>query len=64
MPIFVKIAPDLTMPELDGMIAVARRRGIDGLIVSNTTVTRPESLRSAYKAETGGLSGKPDDGAQ
>lgn len=58
-PVLVKIAPDLTMPELDGMIAVARKRGIDGMIVSNTTVTRPESLRSAAKAETGGLSGKP-----
>lgn len=58
-PILVKIAPDLTMPELDGMIAVARKRGIDGLIVSNTTIARPDSLRSASKAETGGLSGKP-----
>ncbi|CAH1656059.1 Dihydroorotate dehydrogenase (quinone) [Hyphomicrobiales bacterium] len=58
-PVLVKIAPDLTMPELDGMIAVARKRGIDGMIVSNTTVTRPETLRSAAKAETGGLSGKP-----
>jgi len=58
-PILVKIAPDLTLPELDGMIAVARRRSIDGLIVSNTTVTRPLTLRSASKSETGGLSGKP-----
>lgn len=58
-PILIKIAPDLTMPELDGMIAVARKRGIDGLIVSNTTIARPDSLRSASKAETGGLSGKP-----
>lgn len=58
-PILIKIAPDLTMPELDGMIAVARKREIDGLIVSNTTIARPESLRSASKAETGGLSGKP-----
>ena len=58
-PVLVKIAPDLTLPELDGMIAVARKRGIDGMIVSNTTVTRPASLRSAAKAETGGLSGKP-----
>lgn len=58
-PVLVKIAPDLTMPELDGMIAVARKRGIDGMIVSNTTITRPESLRNAAKAETGGLSGKP-----
>lgn len=58
-PVLVKIAPDLTMPELDGMVAVARKRGIDGMIVSNTTVMRPASLRSAAKAETGGLSGKP-----
>ena len=58
-PVLIKIAPDLTMPELDGMIAVARKREIDGLIVSNTTIARPDSLRSASKAETGGLSGKP-----
>ena len=58
-PILLKIAPDLTLPELDGMVAVARRRGIDGMIVSNTTVARPESLRSPARAETGGLSGKP-----
>ncbi len=58
-PILIKVAPDLSMPELDGMIAVARKRNIDGLIVSNTTIARPDSLRSASKAETGGLSGKP-----
>lgn len=58
-PILIKIAPDLTLPELDGMIAVARKRQIDGLIVSNTTIARPDSLRSASKGETGGLSGKP-----
>lgn len=58
-PVLIKIAPDLTPPELDGMVAVARKRGIDGMIVSNTTIDRPQSLRSAAKAETGGLSGKP-----
>jgi len=58
-PVLIKIAPDLTPPELDGMVAVARKRGIDGMIVSNTTIDRPQSLRSASKAETGGLSGKP-----
>ncbi len=58
-PVLIKIAPDLTLPELDGMIAVARKREIDGLIVSNTTIARPDSLRSASKDETGGLSGKP-----
>lgn len=58
-PVLLKIAPDLTLPELDGMVAVARARGIDGMIVSNTTVARPETLRNAAKTETGGLSGKP-----
>ncbi|MDX3805976.1 MAG: quinone-dependent dihydroorotate dehydrogenase [Bosea sp. (in: a-proteobacteria)] len=58
-PILLKIAPDLTLPELDGMVAVARKRGIDGMIVSNTTIARPETLRNAAKTETGGLSGKP-----
>lgn len=58
-PVLIKIAPDLSMPELDGMVAVARRRKVDGMIVSNTTIARPESLRSSNKAETGGLSGKP-----
>ncbi|SEF51093.1 quinone-dependent dihydroorotate dehydrogenase [Bosea lathyri] len=58
-PILLKIAPDLTLPELDGMVAVARKRAIDGMIVSNTTVARPESLRAQARAETGGLSGRP-----
>ncbi len=58
-PVLVKIAPDLTQPELDGMVAVARRRGIDGMIVSNTTIARPASLMDAAKSETGGLSGQP-----
>ncbi|MGL4974206.1 MAG: quinone-dependent dihydroorotate dehydrogenase [Bosea sp. (in: a-proteobacteria)] len=58
-PMLVKIAPDLTLPELDGIVAVCRKREVDGMIVSNTTVARPESLQSASKAETGGLSGRP-----
>jgi len=58
-PMLLKIAPDLTLPELDGMVAVARKRGIDGMIVSNTTIARPDSLRSAARNEAGGLSGKP-----
>ena len=58
-PMLLKIAPDLTLPELDGMVGVARRRGIDGMIVSNTTVARPATLTSAAKGETGGLSGRP-----
>ncbi len=58
-PMLVKIAPDLTLPELDGIVAVCRKREVDGMIVSNTTVARPDSLKSASKAETGGLSGRP-----
>jgi dihydroorotate dehydrogenase len=58
-PVLLKIAPDLSLPELDGMVAVARKRGIDGMIVSNTTVARPLALRNPAKSETGGLSGKP-----
>ncbi len=58
--ILLKIAPDISFDTLDAMIATALRRGIDGLIVSNTTIARPESLREkALASETGGLSGKP-----
>ena len=44
-PVLVKIAPDLTLAELDDVVAVARRRLIDGMIVCNTTVLRPRTLR-------------------
>ncbi|SCZ05231.1 quinone-dependent dihydroorotate dehydrogenase [Microvirga guangxiensis] len=58
--ILLKIAPDISLETLDGIVATALKRGIDGLTVSNTTVARPESLREkALAAETGGLSGKP-----
>ena len=59
IPLLLKIAPDLALAHLDGVVQVARRRGIDGLIVSNTTISRPATLRSTHKAETGGLSGRP-----
>ncbi len=59
VPLLLKIAPDLALPHLDGVVSVARRRRIDGLIVSNTTLSRPPSLRSPHKSETGGLSGRP-----
>ncbi|AVO43877.1 quinone-dependent dihydroorotate dehydrogenase [Phreatobacter cathodiphilus] len=59
-PILVKIAPDLSLEGLDDMVAVSRRRGIDGMIVSNTTIERPASLKDQATAkETGGLSGRP-----
>jgi dihydroorotate dehydrogenase len=59
VPLLLKIAPDLALPHLDGVVEVARRRRIDGLIVSNTTISRPAGLRSPQKGETGGLSGRP-----
>ncbi len=58
--ILLKIAPDVDDIQLDDIVDVARARGIDGMIVSNTTITRPDSLRDkALAKETGGLSGKP-----
>jgi dihydroorotate dehydrogenase len=58
-PILLKIAPDLTLTELDAIVTCARARKIDGMIISNTTVSRPASLRDPLAAETGGLSGRP-----
>lgn len=59
-PLIVKIAPDLTEDELDGIIRVCRACKIDGLAISNTTLARPEDLVEVAKArEAGGLSGRP-----
>jgi dihydroorotate dehydrogenase len=58
-PVLVKIAPDLTLAELDDIARCARARKIDGLIVSNTTVSRPTKLRDPSANESGGLSGRP-----
>ena len=59
-PLLLKIAPDLTLNELDDIVGVARAFRVDGLIVGNTTVARPPSLRETERAkETGGLSGRP-----
>ncbi len=58
-PVLLKIAPDLSLAELDSLITCARARKIDGLIVSNTTVSRPSSLHDPAAGEAGGLSGRP-----
>ncbi|MBN9082497.1 MAG: dihydroorotate dehydrogenase (quinone) [Rhizobiales bacterium 62-17] len=58
-PVLLKIAPDLTEGDLDDIVRVARARAVDGMIVGNTTVTRPATLTSAFKGEQGGLSGRP-----
>ncbi|NWQ78961.1 PYRD dehydrogenase, partial [Columbina picui] len=57
--VLVKIAPDLTMQDKQDIASVICELGVDGLIVSNTTVSRPNSLRSPQRTEPGGLSGKP-----
>ncbi len=58
-PVFVKIAPDLAPEALEAVISVALAQNITGLIISNTTLARPETLRSPHKTQTGGLSGAP-----
>ncbi len=59
VPLVVKIAPDATDDDLDDIVAVCRDLRMDGIIIGNTTLSRPASLRSAHKGETGGLSGAP-----
>jgi dihydroorotate dehydrogenase len=58
-PLLLKIAPDLTADECADIAEIVLGAGIDGLIVSNTTIARPAGLRSRNAAETGGLSGRP-----
>ena len=57
-PIFLKVAPDLDEGDPERIVRAAIDHGIDALIVSNTTITRPP-LQSVHAKETGGLSGKP-----
>lgn len=58
IPIFLKIAPDLTDGEIMDVAEVALGSGIDGLIATNTTLDR-DGLTSAHRDEKGGLSGRP-----
>jgi dihydroorotate dehydrogenase len=59
-PVLIKIAPDLTLNELDDVVGAARRHRVDGMIVGNTTVARPPWLLDRTIAhEVGGLSGRP-----
>ena len=59
VPLVVKIAPDASDDDLDDIVSVCRDLRMDGIIVGNTTLSRPPSLRSARRKETGGLSGAP-----
>ncbi len=57
-PLLLKIAPDLGEAQLDDVVGVALARGVDGMIVSNTTITRPSMLADVQRNEAGGLSGR------
>ena len=58
-PVLLKIAPDLSLNDLDDVVGIARSRRADGMIVGNTTVARPKGLRESAAREAGGLSGRP-----
>jgi dihydroorotate dehydrogenase len=57
-PVFLKVGPDLEDAEIEAICDVVAASGFDGVIVSNTTVSRPP-LRSQHRDEAGGLSGAP-----
>jgi dihydroorotate dehydrogenase len=58
-PLLLKIAPDLTDADRQDIAEVALATGLDGLIVSNTTIARPSGLDPRFAGEAGGLSGRP-----
>jgi dihydroorotate dehydrogenase len=57
--VFLKVAPDLAEDEIEAIVEVSVVEGLDALIVGNTSLSRPEALRSPLKDEAGGLSGAP-----
>ena len=59
VPLLVKIAPDATDDDLDDIVGVCRDLRMDGIIIGNTTLSRPPTLRSPRRDEAGGLSGPP-----
>ena len=58
-PIFIKISPDLNDDQLRDIALISLANNIDGLIITNTTINRPNNLISKNKNFKGGLSGKP-----
>ncbi len=59
VPMFVKIAPDLDVSQVDAIAALLRAHGVDGVIATNTTVARDAVYGLPHAEETGGLSGRP-----
>ncbi|WP_304177955.1 quinone-dependent dihydroorotate dehydrogenase [Phenylobacterium aquaticum] len=58
VPMFLKVAPDLEDGEVEAIVEAVVAQGLSGIIVSNTTISRPP-LKSRHAGETGGLSGAP-----
>jgi dihydroorotate dehydrogenase len=58
-PVLLKIAPDLTLEQMNDIVHTAIKSGIDGIIATNTTISRENLHPSPYMQETGGLSGRP-----
>ncbi|WP_260482858.1 quinone-dependent dihydroorotate dehydrogenase [Sphingomicrobium flavum] len=58
-PVFLKVAPDLEADDPERIARVAIDEGVNALIVANTTIDRPDSLKSKQRGEAGGLSGRP-----
>jgi len=59
VPVFLKIAPDITSNDLETIIKISTQKNIAGLIISNTTICRDKKLKSSNLQEFGGLSGAP-----
>jgi dihydroorotate dehydrogenase len=59
VPLLVKLSPDLSDLEVAGVARELAGLPVDGIVATNTTVSRPASLKSAHAAEAGGLSGRP-----
>jgi dihydroorotate dehydrogenase len=59
VPLLVKLSPDLTDEQLAGIARELAEMPVDGIVATNTTISRPDFLKSAQKGEVGGLSGRP-----
>ena len=58
-PLLVKLSPDLPEPAVEDALAIVEEFDLDGVVATNTSTDRPNSLRSSSRTEEGGLSGKP-----
>lgn len=58
-PLFLKVAPDLDFSQVERVVEQSRAYGMNAIIISNTTIERPKTLKSVHASQTGGLSGAP-----